>query len=184
MVSNNNITRGFNHAMGQSAIQNVTQQHRSSLQVQQPQVEFDAAIAYVTTIKQRFAHDPRTYQAFLEILHTYQQEQRGIREVLEQVSALFSEHPDLLREFAHFLPEAVQEQAREKLQRAASEAEARMPMAMKTKVNHLNKGSSGPIDSSHGSTVSHQLSMGKQGFKVSNVSCSQSVSQYFFLMSP
>lgn len=88
-------------------------------------VEFDHAIAYVTTIKKRFANDPRTYQTFLEILHTYQKEQRGIKEVLEQVSNLFADHPDLLKEFTFFLPDAVQEQAKERLQRAAAEAEER-----------------------------------------------------------
>jgi len=140
MVSTNSLGRTFNPV----TIPPGPQQNRSVIssaqQVQQPPVEFDAAIAYVTTIKQRFAKDPRTYQAFLEILHTYQQEQRGIREVLEQVSALFSEHPDLLREFAHFLPEAVQEQAREKLQRAAAEAEARIPKTVKSKGNNSSKG--------------------------------------------
>ena len=88
-------------------------------------VEFDHAISYVTTIKKRFANDPHTYQTFLEILHTYQKEQRGIKEVLEQVSALFADHPDLLKEFTFFLPDAVQEQAKERLQRAAEEAHAR-----------------------------------------------------------
>lgn len=39
--------------------------------------EFDHAITYVTTIKKRFSHEPQTYKAFLEILHTYQKEQRG-----------------------------------------------------------------------------------------------------------
>ena len=96
---------------------------------QQPQpghaVEFDHAINYVTTIKKRFANDPRTYQTFLEILHTYQKEQRGIKEVLEQVSNLFADHPDLLKEFTFFLPDAVQEQAKERLARAAAEAEER-----------------------------------------------------------
>lgn len=92
-------------------------------------VEFDHAITYVTTIKKRFATEPRTYQQFLEILHTYQKEQRGIREVLEQVSSLFADHPDLLREFTYFLPEAVQEQAKERLQLAAAEAEARQAAA-------------------------------------------------------
>lgn len=88
-------------------------------------VEFDHAITYVTTIKKRFSNDPRTYQTFLEILHTYQKEQRGIKEVLEQVSSLFADHPDLLKEFTFFLPDAVQEQAKERLQRAAEEAHAR-----------------------------------------------------------
>lgn len=91
---------------------------------QQP--EFDHAISYVTTIKRRFSNEPRTYQQFLEILHTYQKEQRGIREVLEQVSSLFADHPDLLKEFTYFLPEAVQEQAKERLHAAAAEAEARL----------------------------------------------------------
>ena len=48
---------------------------------------FDQAITYVTKIKQRFENDPNnTYQAFLDILHTYQQEQRSIKDVLDKVS--------------------------------------------------------------------------------------------------
>ena len=65
-------------------------------QTAQP-VEFDHAINYVTTIKKRFASHPQIYKSFLEILHTYQKEQRGIEQVLEDVSDLFGEHPDLLR---------------------------------------------------------------------------------------
>lgn len=100
-------------------------------QLQQPQqmhqaVEFDHAISYVTTIKRRFANDPSTYHSFLEILHTYQKEQRGIKEVLEQVAHLFQDHPDLLKEFTFFLPDAVQEQAKERLHRAAADSEARL----------------------------------------------------------
>lgn len=88
-------------------------------------VEFDHAIHYVTTIKQRFADEPETYKEFLAILHTYQKEQRSIRQVLDQVSYLFRDHPDLLREFTFFLPDAVQEQATERLNRAAKKAEER-----------------------------------------------------------
>lgn len=83
------------------------------------------AISYVTTIRNRFQKEPDTYRAFLKILHTYQKEQKGIKDVLEQVSQLFADHPDLLMEFTYFLPDAVQEQAKERLQRAAREAEAR-----------------------------------------------------------
>lgn len=36
--------------------------------------EFDHAINYVTTIKRRFADEPDTYKAFLDILHTYQRQ--------------------------------------------------------------------------------------------------------------
>jgi paired amphipathic helix protein Sin3a len=92
-------------------------------------VEFDHAISYVTKIKRRFANDASTYHSFLEILHTYQKEQRGIKEVLEQVAHLFQDHPDLLKEFTFFLPDAVQEQAKERLHRAAAESEARQAVS-------------------------------------------------------
>lgn len=88
-------------------------------------LEFDHAINYVTTIKKRFASEPEIYKKFLEILHTYQKEQRGIKDVLEEVSSLFSEHPDLLKEFTYFLPDGVQAQAKAQLDQAAKEAEAR-----------------------------------------------------------
>ena len=99
-------------------------------------VEFDHAIMYVTNIKKRFANQPQIYHTFLEILHTYQKEQRGIKEVLEQVSSLFADHPDLLREFTFFLPDAVQEQAKERLSRAAAEAEAKQRAAAEAHAAH------------------------------------------------
>lgn len=112
--------------------QNLGMQHQPSppgaaqpqREVGQP-LEFDHAINYVTTIKKRFANEPETYKKFLEILHTYQKEQRGIKEVLEEVSVLFSEHPDLLKEFTYFLPDAVQAEAKAQLEIVAKEAEAR-----------------------------------------------------------
>ena len=91
----------------------------------QPPLEFDHAINYVTTIKKRFSSEPETYKKFLEILHTYQKEQRGIKEVLDEVSLLFEDHPDLLKEFTYFLPDAVQAQAKAQLDQAAKESEAR-----------------------------------------------------------
>ncbi|OQR96732.1 paired amphipathic helix protein Sin3 [Thraustotheca clavata] len=88
-------------------------------------VEFDHAISYVTTIKKRFADEPDTYKSFLEILHTYQKEQGSIKQVLDQVSYLFRDHPDLLKEFTYFLPDAVQDAARIRLHTAAERAQAR-----------------------------------------------------------
>lgn len=108
-------------------------------QQQPPQhqaVEFDHAISYVTNIKKRFANDPQTYHNFLEILHTYQKQQRGIKEVLEQVATLFCDHPDLLKEFTFFLPDAVQEQAKERLHRAAADSEARQAAAAARGADH------------------------------------------------
>jgi len=92
---------------------------------QQVPLEFDHAINYVTTIKKRFSNEPETYKKFLEILHTYQKDQRGIKEVLDEVSVLFEDHPDLLKEFTYFLPEGVQAQAKAQLDQAAKESEAR-----------------------------------------------------------
>jgi len=125
-------------ASQQQQQQQAAAQSKSQAQQQQQQqqgaaatrtIEFDHAIMYVTNIKKRFANQPRIYHTFLEILHTYQKEQRGIKEVLEQVSSLFADHPDLLREFTFFLPDAVQEQAKERLSRAAAEAEAKQRAA-------------------------------------------------------
>jgi hypothetical protein len=85
------------------------------------------------------------FRSFLKILHTYQKEQKNIKEVLEQVSQLFADHPDLLMEFTYFLPDAVQEQAKERLERAARESEARKSaklQAQKQRKNNMgtNKG--------------------------------------------
>ncbi|RHZ13146.1 hypothetical protein DYB31_008636 [Aphanomyces astaci] len=102
-------------------------------------VEFDHAILYVTTIKKRFADEPETYKAFLEILHTYQKEQGSIKQVLDQVSFLFRDHPDLLREFTFFLPDAVQEQAKERLNKAAEKAQLRQAKLLASTSSHPAK---------------------------------------------
>ena len=73
--------------------------------VLRPPVEFNHAISYVNKIKQRFSNDPDTYKQFLEILQTYQKEQRPIHEVYAQVTVLFDHAKDLLEEFKQFLPD-------------------------------------------------------------------------------
>lgn len=44
-------------------------------------VEFNHAINYVNKIKNKFGNEPDTYKQFLEILQTYQKEQKPIQEV-------------------------------------------------------------------------------------------------------
>lgn len=46
-----------------------------------PPAEFNHAINFVNKIKTRFAGRPNTYKAFLEILQTYQKEQKSIQQV-------------------------------------------------------------------------------------------------------
>lgn len=77
----------------------------STLANQKPPVEFNHAISYVNKIKNRFNQDPETYKMFLEVLQTYQKEQRTIHEVYAQVNHLFHGAPDLLDEFKQFLPD-------------------------------------------------------------------------------
>ncbi|KAJ1350558.1 Paired amphipathic helix protein Sin3b [Parelaphostrongylus tenuis] len=73
--------------------------------------DINEAIGYVNRIKARFANKPIVYKKFLDILHTYQrtvdkQSRAPQREkaVLDAVTSLFGEEPDLLEEFRHFLP--------------------------------------------------------------------------------
>jgi len=91
---------------------------------QQP-VEFNHAINYVNKIKNRFQGQQDVYKQFLEILHTYQKDQRTIKEggapksllteteVYAQVSRLFQNQEDLLAEFGQFLPEATNDNSTE-----------------------------------------------------------------------
>lgn len=74
------------------------------------QIEFNHAISYVNKIKTRFANQPDIYKQFLEILQTYQREQKPIGEVYEQVTQLFAKSPDLLNDFKQFLPDTGNQQ--------------------------------------------------------------------------
>ena len=74
-------------------------------------------------LQNRFQGQPEIYKAFLEILHTYQKEQRNLKDgpgmgvgdgykpltesqVYSQVAKLFQNQEDLLSEFGQFLPDA------------------------------------------------------------------------------
>mgnify|MGYP006092060203 CR=1 FL=1 len=86
----------------------------------------------MTKIKTRFERDSAKYTRFLDILHDYKEDKQSIEGVLEQVSELFRDHPDLLKEFAYFLPEAVQAQATARLaQAAANHSKKRRSKAVK-----------------------------------------------------
>ncbi|KAL4069818.1 hypothetical protein V8B97DRAFT_2104708 [Scleroderma yunnanense] len=73
-----------------------------------PPGEFNHAIQYLNKIKACYADDPDVYKQFLEILQTYQRDQRQLQDsqVYLQVQSLFKDAPDLLAEFKDFLPEA------------------------------------------------------------------------------
>lgn len=89
-------------------------------------MQYDHAIRYVTTVKERCIDKPQVYESFLEVLKKYQRGQRGLKEVLIQISTLLADHPDLLRDFTGFLPVAVQNQAKEHMNKAATQSEQRL----------------------------------------------------------
>ncbi|KAK0465461.1 histone deacetylase complex, SIN3 component [Desarmillaria tabescens] len=73
----------------------------------QPPGEFNHAIQYLNKIKAKYSDVPNTYKQFLDILQTYQKEQKHTQEVYSQVRVLFKDAPALLAEFKDFLPEVV-----------------------------------------------------------------------------
>ncbi|KAF9270675.1 hypothetical protein L218DRAFT_952760 [Marasmius fiardii PR-910] len=76
---------------------------------QQTTGEFNHAIQYLNKIKARYSDDTNTYKQFLDILQTYQKEQRHLQDsqVYVQVQNLFKDAPDLLAEFKDFLPDVM-----------------------------------------------------------------------------
>jgi paired amphipathic helix protein Sin3a len=94
------------------------QKHRITSQIkQQKQLptpfsvpELENVINLVATIKRTFENDNEdTYKKFLEILESYRtkiQDQYGVQDVLDDVFALFADHPVLMRDFVYyFLPD-------------------------------------------------------------------------------
>ncbi|KAM7250897.1 hypothetical protein ACFE04_022780 [Oxalis oulophora] len=70
-------------------------------------VDLQEALDLVNKIKARYSvHDP-TYKSFLAIMSHYKRQQISIPEVYQKVATLFEDHPDLLVDFTHFLPETI-----------------------------------------------------------------------------
>ena len=64
-----------------------------------PAAPTERSRAFKRAVKKRFARDPETYKAFLELLHAYRKGQRGVGDIFRQISRLFADHPDLIHEF-------------------------------------------------------------------------------------
>ncbi|CAF3412974.1 unnamed protein product [Rotaria socialis] len=111
---------------------NINNNNNNSTNANGQPVEFNHAINYVNKIKNRFHQNPNVYKTFLEILHTYQKQQKDAKEsptissttnnegnnqgiflseteVYAKVAQLFTNHEDLLSEFSQFLPDATQQ---------------------------------------------------------------------------
>ena len=100
---------GANHVQGEQQQQQQQQAADPASTNSPPTPEHNHAIQYVDKIKRRFEKNPQVYKDFLEILHTYQKEHKSIGAVYHEAAKLFKRQPDLLAEFAQFLPEAAPE---------------------------------------------------------------------------
>jgi paired amphipathic helix protein Sin3a len=83
-------------------------------------IDYTLPLTAAPVSQNRFQGQPDKYKRFLEILHTYQKEQRNLKEgrpdapgkhlteaeVYAQVAKLFENQDDLLAEFGQFLPDA------------------------------------------------------------------------------
>uniref|UniRef100_W8AYZ5 Paired amphipathic helix protein Sin3a n=1 Tax=Ceratitis capitata TaxID=7213 RepID=W8AYZ5_CERCA len=152
-------------------LHHISQAHQSILmgetvgQQNQP-VEFNHAISYVNKIKNRFQNKPEKYKKFLEILHTYQKEQKVIKEgspnqgktlteqeVYTQVAKLFGQDEDLLREFGQFLPDATNHQGVQYLSKSHNDHKRTNAGT----VGSAMSGASGGAISSGGSGGAHHM---------------------------
>ena len=102
----------------------------------------------MTSYVLRFEGQPDVYKQFLAILHTYQRDQKAIKdghppsgkylteaEVHAQVSKLFQNQRDLLQEFGQFLPEATNDHPMASFPSAAGTP---APGSAHSKVMHLS----------------------------------------------
>lgn len=111
-------------------------------------------------MQNRFQTQPEKYKKFLEILHTYQKDQKISKEgsgslnstktlteqeVYTQVAKLFGQDEDLLREFGQFLPDATNHQAQQFMTKSHNEhkrmANAAIATASTTMAGSLAGGS-------------------------------------------
>lgn len=111
-------------------------------------VEFNHAINYVNKIKNRFSNDPEVYKQFLEILQTYQKDQKPIGEVYAHVQFLFNGAPDLLDEFKQFLPDITGQPASALFEsispyKRSGTPPPNLPGSKKKRIHNTNKKSSG-----------------------------------------
>lgn len=94
--------------------------------------EFERAINFVNTIKERFVDNPKTFESFLSALGRFREEQKGIREVFEAVADVFGPHKDLLQQFKEFLPAIAIGAVDESRAKGALSVPQRRPGASKT----------------------------------------------------
>ena len=90
-----------------------TQQQKSKQHIL---TDTDKALHFLAKIKARFTTDDSVYKKFLEIIQAHGRKACTVLETHEQVSILFKAQPDLVDEFALFLPERYQDKQQPRFQ--------------------------------------------------------------------
>lgn len=62
------------------------------------------AAHFLDKVKMAFSKQPKMHSYFLDIMTGFKASTLGTQEVMEQVSELFKDHPDLIADFNNFLP--------------------------------------------------------------------------------
>ncbi|CAB3408889.1 unnamed protein product [Caenorhabditis bovis] len=66
------------------------------------------ALSYLETVKAEFRHDNHTYEEFLRVMKDFRSQALDTPGVIQRVSALFHDHPELILNFNTFLPAGFQ----------------------------------------------------------------------------
>nr|GEW57093.1 SIN3-like 5 [Tanacetum cinerariifolium] len=120
----------------------LTKEHEITIdepQANKPMV-FDEAFQFVNKIKTRFEGDKRSYSSFLSIFSMYKNNIKFVSEVHPEVAALLHNQPDLLKEFANFLPSRhVLEDSDPSLKKIEDSVAELFHQAMRDKVLYLRE---------------------------------------------
>ena len=67
-------------------------------------VDLEDALSYVSQVKARCLLEPDIYRQFLDVFSNFKAQVIGPPQVVERISLLFAEFPDLIQGFQRFLP--------------------------------------------------------------------------------
>jgi len=88
---------------------------------------FDDVVNYVLRIQEVLASEIELHESYLKIMVDYQKNpQEGFQQVLNHISNLFVDYPDLIRGFVCVLPSDLQEVAQNQLETVAKATEERL----------------------------------------------------------
>ncbi|CAJ0572371.1 unnamed protein product, partial [Mesorhabditis spiculigera] len=122
---------------------------------------FDQALEYVNKIKTRFNTQPAVYKSFLDILSSYQKQEKPGTEktILDAIGKLFENESDLLEEFRIFLPEANLMAAKRRVEAQKKEEQKERGSSAEESDEDQKPESEGAAEQNGESRIDHVLKM-------------------------